>query len=62
MKKVLIAFASVCMLFAASSCKKSVECCYSGTCETVSVDDFNGNKATYDAYVNALKASGYTCK
>lgn len=61
MKKLFIAFASLCMMFAASSCKKSVECCNSGSCETVSVDDF-GNRQLYDAYVNGLKASGYTCK
>ena len=62
MKKVMIAFASVCMLFAASSCKKSVECCNNGSCIETSVDDFNGNKAAYDVYVNGLKAQGYTCK
>lgn len=49
------------MLFAASSCKKSMECCNSGTCIDVNQDDF-GSKALYDAAISSYRASGYTCK
>lgn len=61
MKKLMIAFASVCMLFAASSCKKSMECCNNGNCIDVSQDDY-GSKALYDAAISSYRANGYTCK
>lgn len=62
MKKILLSTALVVALAASmSSCKKSVECCDSGYCVTVSRSDYP-TPGAYEAYVNTLKASGYTCK
>ncbi len=62
MKKILLSTALVIALATSmSSCKKSVECCQSNDCVTISRSSYP-TPGAYEAYVNTYKAAGYTCK